>query len=248
MRAIRVTALMACCVCGPVMAQDDPDYPEVRYPQLPASGATAQAFVPEGWTIELQQAGDLNKDARDDMVLVLRMQDPANVVRNEGLGASEFDTNPRLLAVLFAEAAGGYRRVLQDHALIPRPDNPVMDDYLDGDDAVLVRRGAFTVRLHSWASAGTWYTSSTTFTFRHQDGCFRLIGHDSSWMHRGSGETGSTSLDFAAGKGVFEEGTMESDVPTRTKAVAIPRGVLPCLQDIGNGFEFDPGVKSPFAG
>ena len=67
-------------------------------------------------------------------------------------------------------------------------------------------------------------------------------------MHRGSGETGSTSLNFAAGKGVFEEGTMESDAPTRSKAQGIPRGELPCLERIGNGFEFDPGVKSPFAG
>ena len=248
MRAIRVAVLAAFCLCGPAMAQDDPEYPDVRYPRLPDTGATLQAFVPEGWKIESRDAGDLNKDTRDDVVLVLRMQDPANVVQNEGLGVSEFDTNPRLLAVLFAEAAGGYRLAVQDHALIPRPDNPVMDDYLDGDDAVTVRRGAFTVRLHSWASAGSWYTSNTTFTFRHQDGCFRLIGHDSSWMHRGSGETGSTSFNFAAGKGVFEEGTMESDTPTRTKIMAIPRGELPCLERIGNGFEFDPGVKSPFAG
>ncbi len=248
MRAIHAAAMAAFCLCGSAMAQDDTEYPDVRYPRLPDTGATLQAFVPDGWEIESQDAGDLNKDTRDDVVLVLRMQDPANVVQNEGLGASEFDTNPRLLAVLFAEAAGGYRLVVQDHTLIPRPDNPVMDDYLDGDDAVTVRRGAFTVRLHSWASAGSWYTSNTTFTFRHQDGCFRLIGHDSTWMHRASGETGSTSLNLAAGKGVFEEGTMESDTPTRTKTVAIPRGALPCLEDIGNGFEFDPGVKSPFAG
>ncbi len=248
MRPIRVAALLACCVCGTVVAQDDTGYPEVRYPQLPASEATVQAFVPDGWTIEFEHQGDLSEDGRDDVVLVLRMQNPANVVQNEGLGPDTFDTNPRLLAVLFAEAAGGYRRVVQDRALIPRPDNPVMDDYLGDGEAIQVRRGAFTVALHSWASAGTWYTGTTTFTFRHQDGCFRLIGHDSNWMHRASGETGSTSLNFAAGKGMFEEGTMESDAPTRTKTQAIPRSELPCLERIGNGFEFDPGVRSPFSG
>jgi hypothetical protein len=247
MRGMNLLACLVCAWSGAAMAQDESPYPEVVYPRLPIQGATAADFVPKGWRVEHQPKGDLNKDGRDDVVLVLRMDDPANIVENEGLGASEFDTNPRLLAVLFAEGTG-YRLAVQDHALIPRPDSPVMDDYLDGDDAVTVRRGAFTVRLHSWASAGSWYTGNTTFTFRHQDGCFRLIGHDNSWMHRASGETASTSLNFVAGKGVFEEGTMESDAPTRSKTLALPRGDMPCLERIGNGFDYDPGVKSPFAG
>ena len=243
MRSMRCTALALlpfAWVPG-VQAQDVPD---VEYPRLPAQGATVEAFVPGGWALEQRDDGDLDKDGRPDAVVVLRMQSPANVIANEGLGPDRFDTNPRLLAVLLANG-GGYRLALQDHALIPRPDNPVMDDYLDGDDGVTVRRGAFTVGLRSWASAGSWYTSSTIFTFRLQEGCFRLIGHDQTWLHRATGETGSTSLNFAAGKGVFEQGTMESDAPLASKAVAIARRPLPCLQDIGNGFEFDPAVTSP---
>lgn len=244
---LRVYLTCACLTWGwscIVMAQDESPYPEVTYPGLPTQGATIVDFVPKGWRIELQSKGDLDKDARDDVVLVLRMDDQANIVENEGLGASEFDTNPRLLAVLLAGDAG-YRLALQDHALIPRPDNPVMDDYLDGEDAVTVRRGAFTVRLHSWASAGSWYTGSTTFTFRQQDGCFRLIGYDSSWLHRGSGETSNTSLNLAAGKAVFETGSMESDIPQARKVLTIARRELPCLEQVGNGFDYDPGVKSP---
>ena len=235
-------ALLAIGLAPAAMAQALPD---VAYPRLPTQGASVDAFVPTGWALEQHDEGDLDKDGRDDVVMVLRMQSPANVIANDGLGAERFDTNPRLLAVLFA-GEGGYRLALQDHALIPRPDNPVMDDYLDGDDAVTVRRGAFTVSLRSWASAGSWYTSATTFTFRQQDGCFRLIGYDQTWLHRASGETGSTSLNFAAGKGVFEQGTMESDAPLASKSVAIPRRPLPCLQDIGDGFAYDPGVPSPF--
>ena len=240
--AWRALALLALGLAPAAQAQDVPD---VDYPRLPAQGAAIDAFVPAGWALEQRDEGDLDKDGRADVVMVLRMLSPANVIANDGLGADRFDTNPRMLVVLFA-GEGGYRLVLQDHALIPRPDNPVMDDYLDGDDAVTVRRGAFTVSLRSWASAGSWYTSATTFTFRHQDGCFRLIGYDQAWLHRATGETGSTSLNFAAGKGVFEQGTMESDAPLASKTVTIPPRPLPCLQDIGNGFEFDPGVPSPF--
>lgn len=249
MRAMNLLFCLACaCLTwgwsGAAIAQDESPYPDVTYPQLPASGAAIADFVPKGWRVEQQPEGDLDKDGRDDVVLVLRMDDPANIVENEGLGPERFDTNPRLLAVLLADGAG-YRLALQDHSLIPRPDNPVMDDYLGGD-GVSVRRGAFTVALHSWASAGTWYTSSTTFTFRHQDGCFRLIGHDYDGMHRGSGETWNTSLNFAAGKAVFEHGSMASDVPLERKTQAVPRRAMPCLQDIGNGFDYDSGVKSPF--
>lgn len=247
MRAMNVLICLICGWFGVAVEQDESLYPEVNYPRLPVQGATVADFVPKGWRIEFQPKGDLDKDGRDDVVLVLRMDEPANIVVNEGLGASEFDTNPRLLAVLLAQGAG-YRLAVQDHALIPRPDNPVMDDYLNGDDAVTVRRGAFTVQLHSWASAGSWYTGSTTFTFRQQDGCFRLIGYDSSGLHRGSGQTSNISMNLATGKAVFETGSMESDVPESRKVQPLARRKWPCLEQIGNGFEYDPGVKSPLEG
>lgn len=251
MQTMSLAACLACAVSGAVsgaaMAQDESGYPEVEYPRLPAHGASVAAFVPKGWRIEFQPSGDLDKDRRDDVVLVLRMDDPANIIENDSLDVSAFDTNPRLLAVLLAEPAGGYRLAVQDHALIPRPDNPVMDDYLDGEDAVIVRRGAFTVRLHSWASAGSWYTGNTTLTFRLQDGCFRLIGYDSSGLHRGSGETWKTSINLATGKAEFENGSIEHDEVQR-KSQAFPRRELPCLDRVGSGFEYDPGVKSPFGG
>ena len=247
MRATNLILYAACVSSGAALVQDEAStYPEATYPRLPAHGATVADFVPRGWRIEFQPKGDLDRDGRDDVVLVLRMDDPANIVVNEGLGASEFDTNPRLLAVLVAGDAG-YRLAVQDHALNPRPDSPVMADYLDGDDAVAVRRGAFTVRLHSWASAGSWSMGNTTFTFRHQDGCFRLIGHDATSVHRGSGEMRESSLNFPAGKAVFKHGSIESDA-ARTKTRAIPRRAMSCLQDIGSGFEYDPGVESPFGG
>ena len=239
---------VACAIAGSVVgvaiAQDDDGIPDVAYPALPASGAAVEAFVPKGWRLEHRVDGDLNKDGKPDAVLVLRDNDPANIIDNDGMGPDRFDTNPRMLAVLFAQPSG-YSLALENHTLIPRADNPVMDDYLDGDDAVQVRRGAFTVSLHSWASAGTWYTSSTTFTFRHQDGCFRLIGYDSNEAHRGSGETTVTSVNYATGKATVEYGNFSSDDPAEKVAAKVKRKPLPCLQDIDDGFGFDPGIEAP---
>jgi len=239
----RVAATALLCACCATAMADEGDPPEVRYPALPQHGVTPDAFVPVGWAIEMRDTGDLDKDGRDDLVLVLRMHDPANIVHNDGLGVAEFDTNPRMLVVLLAEA-DGYRLAAEDHALVPRPDNPVMDDYLDGDDAVSVQRGGFSVRLHAWASAGSWYTSGTTFTFRLQDGCFRLIGYDRMEAHRASGETTTISVNYPARRATVELGNFESDAPLKTRTLRLPAKPMPCLADIGNGFDFDPGVAA----
>jgi hypothetical protein len=240
---VRMLALTCACAVSTTAMAEDGEYPAVEYPDLPATAASAEAFVPQGWRLEIAKHGDLNTDKQDDLMMVLQMQQASNIVQNDGLGMKEFDTNPRMLVVAFADGEG-FRLALEDHALIPRPDSPVMDDYLEGDDAVTVRRGAFTVNLHSWASAGSWYTSDTTFTFRFQDGCFRLIGYDRAESHRASGETTTTSVNYAAGKATVGLSNFSSDAPPKTHAVAVKRSVLPCLQDIGNGFEFDPGVAS----
>ena len=64
--------------------------PPVDYPVLPASATSAAGFVPAGWRIEQQLSGDLNGDRRDDLVLVLRQQDPRNIVEHDGFGISHF--------------------------------------------------------------------------------------------------------------------------------------------------------------
>lgn len=237
---------LACALCTSAYA-DELVIPPVEYPTLPVKGATAQAFVPSGWRLEYDVPGDLNRDGRDDRVLVLRMDDPANIVNNDGLGQPAFDTNPRMLVVVFAED-GGYRRVLEDHALIPRPDSPVMDDYLDGGDAVAVRRGAFKVRLHVWSSAGSWETGNTALTFRHRDGCFRLIGYDTLSVNRASLEALSTSIDYLTGRAVFSKENYQEDAPPVQKTARVPKRPLPCLEAIGDGFGFEPGVQSLFGG
>lgn len=245
----RIGSVMLALCAGTLSAQaalaQEYDYPDVTYPALPATGASAKAFVPKGWVLEYQKSGDLNRDKREDLLFVLKMRRKANVVKNEGLGVPEFDTNPRILGAAFAEGKT-YRLVLQDHGLIPRPDSPTMDDYLQDDNAVAVRRGAFSVSLLSWSSAGSWSTGTSTFTFRYQDGCFRLIGYDNDYLHRGSGETLKTSINFVAGKAEFERGSIEDDGTGETRRRTIAKQALRCLQDIGNGFEFDPGVRSPF--
>ncbi len=237
---------LACGVCASARA-DEMIIPPVDYPLLPEVGATAAVFVPPGWRLEFDARGDLNRDRRDDLLLVLRMNDPANIVKNDGLGPPEFDTNPRMLMVAFA-TDDGYRRALEDHALIPRAENPVMDDYLDAGEAISIERGAFTVRLQLWASAGSWYTGNTSLTFRYREGCFRLIGYDTSSVHRASLEAASTSINYLTGKAVFSKENYQEDAPPVRRTARVPKRALPCIETIGDGFGFDAGLRSPFDG
>lgn len=86
--------------------------------------------------------GDLDGDGRPDLALVLRQQDPVNVVRNDsGLGENPLDTNPRILAVAFARDAGGYVLALHNPTLIPRHDIPTVEDMLD-EGGVSIQRGS----------------------------------------------------------------------------------------------------------
>ncbi|WP_369976395.1 hypothetical protein [Xanthomonas bundabergensis] len=229
--------LLAVAVAGAAQALDPP---AVAYPTLPAQGRDASAFVPAGWRLEFERRGDLNGDGRADLLLVLKMAEPRNVLDNTGFGPDRFDTNPRMLAVAFAED-GGYRLALQDHALIPRPDAPNMEDYLDGAEPSIAR-GAFSVNLHQFASAGSWSTSETTFLFRYGHGCFQLIGYDVHGMHRGSGEVSELSVNYLTGKAKLSKGSIE-DAALRTTWRQLPRQALRCLQQIGDGLAFDPGVE-----
>lgn len=218
-------------------AGSDEMVPPVVFPAIPAHAQTKADLVPKGWAIETESRGDLNGDGAPDLMLVLNMTDPGNVLKNSGLGSQELDTNPRMLVVAFAETATKrYSVALADHTLIPRHTNPFMDDPLEG--AAIVK-GTVRVSLTFWMSAGSWYTSQTKLTFRYQDGCFKLIGYDSTETKRNTGEMSTVSINYLAKKIKTTKGNVEDD-PGKVswKALRSPR--LLCLDAVGDGLDFKP--------
>lgn len=233
-------ALAGAAPAGEPMPWDGETLPAVHVPTLALQAPDAHGFVPPGWMLEQQAVGDLDADGAPDLALLLRQRDPRNVLRNAGLGESEFDTNPRVLVVAMRDGTG-YRRVLQDHGLIPRREDPVDDDYVQGDDALAIARGNLRVRLHAWRSAGGWGTWTNTFTFRWQQGCLRLIGFDRSHLQRNSGQTQDTSINYLTGRASVAEGSMEDDA-VHARRLRIGKTPPRCLQDLGNGMDFDPAL------
>jgi hypothetical protein len=232
-------ALLPLLAAAPAAAQED-EAPPVTYPTLPARAATAEGFVPAGWRIDARAQGDLNGDGDSDLALVLRGQDPANVVSGS-LGPANFDTNPRILAVAFAErGAGGYRLVVQNHRLIPRHVIATIDDPFDPEgDALEIERGTLKVSLIRFASAGGWDAGGTAFTFRWQNGALRLIGYDFDNVRRNTGESTSLSINFVTRRARIATGRIESDAE-RVRWSRIRAGPLLTIDEIGDGLEFDP--------
>lgn len=216
--------------------------PKVSYPSLPKEGAAADAFVPKGWRLEQQQSGDLNKDGQDDLLLLLRSNEPKNVLKNDGLGQNPFDTNPRILAVAFGNGAGkSFTLGLENHTLIARTEDPVMEDLVGETGAVAIERGTLKVTLSLFSSAGSWSAGNSTFRFRHGKRGFELIGYDNVSTQRNTGEVEEVSINYLTGKVQISTGTIEDD-KLKDKWRKIAKKKLLLLEEIGDGLAFDPGI------
>jgi hypothetical protein len=243
------TAILACLASAaaillcPIAAAQDLTIPEVVYPSLPRQAETAEGFVPPGWMLEVQVSGDLNRDSSADLILVLRQNNPANVIENfEGLGEKPFNTNPRILAIAFRDGGSGkFSLQFENHTLIPRRIEPAAADPFDKEIGIAIVRDGFQVRLDWFMSAGGWGTFNTTYTFRHKAGRFELIGYDRNTTHRGSGDTTSVSINYLTRRAKKTTGHISRDAD-KVRWKTLPPRPAPTLESIGDGLSFEPDL------
>jgi hypothetical protein len=225
-------------------AQADLQIPPASYPKLAAQAPAAEGFVPPGWRLDRKLTGDLDRDGSPDLVLVLKQNDPKNVIRHDAMGRNPFDTNPRILAIAFSRAEGGYALALQNHTLIPRPEYPTMDDPLDPSGVqpggIQIRNGTLRVTLGRFMSAGGWGMGRSTFTFRFQNGKFELIGFDRRETQRNTGEIVEVSINFSTGRVSVTKTSMETDTPGKPQWSRLPPSPSMTMEAVGNGLEFEP--------
>lgn len=213
------------------------DIPEIKYPNLPKSASTAEQFVPKGWKLDSQQQGDLNNDGTADLVMVLRLDDGSNLWKD---GDDVYiDTKPRILAVAFCKPLTAIcTLVLENNTLIPLHEDPSMDDHFH---EVAIVKNTLTVSLGIFMSAGGWEMSDSTFKFRFEKSCFRLIGFDYSKTNRASADIFGTSVNYLTGKIKSTTGNLAE----KPEISSIKWGKLSdtkklCIEDIGDSLEFYP--------
>ncbi len=232
-----VSAGFLCAFLFPAIAYE---IPEVAFPTLPETAGSAEAFVPPLWGIEVLEKGDLNADGRDDLLFVLKGGDPASMMTNDPAspGMAEWDANPRILAVAFAQENGSYRLALESDEFLPRHEVPFIDDPFGGAE---IADGYIRIYLHYWANAGSWYTSDSVFAFGFLDGAFRLIAYSNYTTKRNTGETWDLALDYLAGSATLTIGSFSDDeAGERDYERSFPAGQLTALGEIGPGWDFYP--------
>ena len=231
-----LATLLAAALPAAAAHAQEASLPPARYPAIPAAAASAAAFVPAGWRIESQVSGDLDGAGAPDIALVLRGRDAAAIIPAE-MCENPFDTNPRILIVALA-APGGYRRVVANHALIPRRDNACQMDWFS-DGSIRIERGTLNLDLERMMSAGGWDAGTTSFHFQWRNGEIRLIGYDFSNARRNTGEFKSLSINFLTRRAKTTLGNLSSDDESVRWSRLRP-APLPTLDEIGDGLAYDP--------
>ena len=190
-----------------VVAQDFNRPTKADYPNLTKRGKDIDAFVPKDWEIVGKAFGDLNADKIEDCALVIKANYSKFLNKNDGLGSDPFDTNPRVLVILFRDT-DGYSIAKQSNTFILAPDFPAM---MEPFQKIAVRSGVLQLDFELWYSAGSWSASEYSYKFRFQNGKFVLIGADKTESMRNSGETESRSYNFLNGKMKITSGNFASE-------------------------------------
>ena len=162
-------------------------------------------------------------------------------MRGQG-GPEKYDTNPRILAVAFANAAGGYDLALENHTLVARTTEPSAQDPLDPDGiqagGVEIKRGALQVTLGYFGGN----MGHMTYTFRFAKGRFGLIGYDSVDVERMSGKMEQLSVNYSTRRMKHSVGKISDDTEKVTWT-NLPAKPLLTIEQIGDGLEFRPSAK-----
>ena len=215
-------------------------------PVLPERAANVAGFVPPGWIIEQQLSGNFNRDGRADALVLLRMAPAAatpgqagtNGVAGipDGSGPHRLST-PRLLAVLIG-ARNGYELSASNGRLVPQVDLVHQEDPM-ADGELSVRPGGFEVKLGMTSGVGSYLGAVLHYRFRHQNGCFRLIGYDRLETHRATLDTQDLSVNFLTGAVVHTTGNAQSDA-TQVRRERLAVNPRRCLQELDSAVDFKP--------
>ena len=185
--------------------------------QLAQTGREVKELVPEGWTVQ-EAWGDLFHNGRDHLVLLAVPNNPAGITtRDDGY---EINSNKPVLAIYYMSEEGDLIRRFESDIVIP-----VLEDmnYSTDVELVVTEKGSLKITLITFFSAGSYISPGQSYTFRYQDDDFYLIGEDSQYHSRVTGDGESISTNYLTCKqsrtsyNVFEEPPQE--LKTRWKRI-----------------------------
>lgn len=206
---------------------------------LPQQGRLSE-FTMAGSTVEKTLRGDLNGDQIADAVLILHHKDPAKVIRSHDGGGPDdtIDTNPRVLVGLLADGNGPtFSLLFQAPELIPRRDTPGVAEPLG---AIQIDSNTLSVGLHFRPKTGSGPWSETTFRFKLDGKCMRLVNYEDVETQRDTNASSGMSVNYIDGaiETIKSKPGSKSGFKMRRTRMSKPPRL--CIEDVGNGWGFDP--------
>lgn len=154
----------------------------------PRKASDFQKFIPEGYVEYEQIKGDLNKDGREDIVLIIKNTLKDKIIEQEN---QTLDRNRRGIIILFQQE-NGYEPVTRNYECFSS-DQEDGGIYFPPDLIVSIEKGL--LHLHyAYGRYGYW-----VYKFRYQNGNFELIGYDRS-ENFGSVTNSFVSVNYSTNK------------------------------------------------
>ncbi|MDT5060820.1 MAG: hypothetical protein QOH63_1279 [Acidobacteriota bacterium] len=204
-------SIIALCVIGlvfPVLSFPQEDRASIDKSRIPMEGNSVNDFVPPGWKLEEQVAGDLNGDSSPDYALKLVEDKPA---KNADDTASE---RQRALVIVLKNKAGKLSRAgVADKLLQCTTCGGAFYGVMEAPANVKIEKGVLTVEQDH----GSREMTDLTYRFRYEPGSnrFALIGFDITSHDRLTTEVVSESTNYLTGVRVIFRGKGKSDKSSR---------------------------------
>lgn len=147
-------------------------------------------FIPEGYNPFDTIYGDLNKDGVNDLVYIIKGTDKSKFVIREA-DSTQLDRNRRGIIVLFKKD-NGYELGIKNEECFSS-ENEEGGVYFAPELNIEIKKGNLFVN-YGHGRYGYW-----SYTFRHKNDDFELIGYDSS-DNMGSVTQSETSINFVTEK------------------------------------------------
>lgn len=192
---------------------------------LAQQGTSIDDLVPNGW-LHQEAQGDLNKDGIVDLVMVATPNFEENLkIRDDGY---VYNFNQPILAIYFGNAQGQFQLWKKYDNVIPADDN----EFCHNDIGLeITNRNTLRISTQVWCSAGSYGTTTDTYTFRYQNGDFFLIGTDHEETQRNTGECITTSENYLTWKRQVLTSNFTNTNPPKEKWTKLPKKPLEPLGD-----------------
>ena len=221
--------LFLAVVVSPAPSSAQEEGATIDVSRIPAAAGDVKGFVPPGWKIEEQVAGDLNGDSVPDYALKLVEDKPAK-------SADDMPTERgRALVVVLAGKEGKLARAgVADKLLQCTACGGAFYGVAEAPANVSIARGVLVVNQDH----GSRDVTETTYRFRYEPatGRFALIGFDLSDRDRLTATTVTESTNYLTGLRVTTRGNGDRDKTSRTQ---VRREKIYIEQVDGGKFEGD---------